>query len=121
MPSSAYLQNGERQFDGVQFLAAGRPVRLRVRDADDPEATVGNLVLLVLTHDYDPIAEGSLELLNELAANHQKSIFYYLDLEQAAAHLRGDARVADVAGGNGDTDARIAVVFGDDDEERDED
>ncbi|MBD3222945.1 hypothetical protein GF314_17080 [bacterium] len=35
LPSSQYLQNGERQFDGVEFLAPGRPVRLRVSDADD--------------------------------------------------------------------------------------
>lgn len=43
LPSSAYLQSGERQFDGIEFLAAGRPVRLRVTDADDasvPAATV---------------------------------------------------------------------------------
>ncbi len=35
LPASAYLQNGERQFDGVTFLAPGQPVRLRVFDADD--------------------------------------------------------------------------------------
>ena len=40
LPARAYLQNGERQFDGVRFLAAGRPVRLRVGDADDPSVPV---------------------------------------------------------------------------------
>ena len=35
LPANAYLSNGERQFDGLRFLAAGQPVRIRVHDADD--------------------------------------------------------------------------------------
>jgi len=51
LPGSSYLQNGERQFDGVRFLAAGRPVRLRVGDADDPSVPVAE----VLIDCYDPV------------------------------------------------------------------
>lgn len=35
MPESAYLQNGERIFAGIDFLDDGQPVRLRVADQDD--------------------------------------------------------------------------------------
>ena len=35
MPGSAYLQNGERIFAGIDFLDDGQPVRLRVADQDD--------------------------------------------------------------------------------------
>ncbi|MDY0109759.1 MAG: hypothetical protein RBT60_07460 [Candidatus Krumholzibacteria bacterium] len=51
LPGSAYLQNGERQFDGLRFLAAGRPVRLRVADADDPSVPAAE----VLIDSYDPV------------------------------------------------------------------
>jgi len=43
LPASAYLQNGERQFDGVRFLGAGQPVRLRVFDADDASVPPGEV------------------------------------------------------------------------------
>ena len=52
LPGNSYLQNGERQFDGVRFLAAGRPVRLRVGDADDPSVPVAE----VLIDCYDPVS-----------------------------------------------------------------
>jgi hypothetical protein len=45
LPSSNYLQNGERQFDGVEFLAAGRPVRLRVHDGDDPSVPTAEVLI----------------------------------------------------------------------------
>jgi hypothetical protein len=45
LPSNAYLQNGERQFDGVRFLAAGQPVRLRVYDADDGSVPPGEALI----------------------------------------------------------------------------
>jgi hypothetical protein len=45
LPAPAYLQNGERQFDNLQFLAAGQPVRLRVRDADDPSVPHGEILI----------------------------------------------------------------------------
>ncbi|NTV04687.1 hypothetical protein HGA89_07265, partial [bacterium] len=35
LPASAYLQNGERIFSGIDFLDDGQPVRLRVADQDD--------------------------------------------------------------------------------------
>lgn len=35
LPASAYLQNGERIFTGINFLDDGQPVRLRVADQDD--------------------------------------------------------------------------------------
>ncbi|MBK7701971.1 MAG: hypothetical protein IPI34_03285 [bacterium] len=35
LPASAYLQNGERIFTGIDFLDDGQPVRLRVADQDD--------------------------------------------------------------------------------------
>ncbi|MDO9171348.1 MAG: FlgD immunoglobulin-like domain containing protein [bacterium] len=35
MPESAYLQNGEHIFAGIDFLDDGQPVRLRVADQDD--------------------------------------------------------------------------------------
>jgi hypothetical protein len=45
LPASSYLQNGERQFDGVRFLGAGRPVRLRVQDADDPSVPPAEVLI----------------------------------------------------------------------------
>lgn len=45
LPGSAYLLNGEHQFDGLRFLADGQPVRLRVRDADDASVPVAEVVI----------------------------------------------------------------------------
>ena len=45
LPSRSYLQNGERQFDGLRFLAAGQPVRLRVRDADDGSVPTAEILI----------------------------------------------------------------------------
>ena len=50
LPPSDYLQNGERQFDALQFLAAGQPVRLRVRDADD--GSVPHAEVLIDCYNY---------------------------------------------------------------------
>ncbi|MCP4122247.1 MAG: hypothetical protein GY751_10880, partial [Bacteroidetes bacterium] len=35
LPSPQYLQNGEYQFDDIEFLDDGQPVRLQVEDTDD--------------------------------------------------------------------------------------
>ncbi len=51
LPPHDYLHNGERQFDGITFLAAGQPVRLRVRDADD--ASVPHAEVLI--DCYNPV------------------------------------------------------------------
>ena len=51
LPPHDYLHNGERQFDGIEFLAAGQPVRLRVRDADD--ASVPHAEVLI--DCYNPV------------------------------------------------------------------
>ena len=45
LPASAYLQNGELQFDGVELLASGQDVRLRVGDADDASLQPGVVLL----------------------------------------------------------------------------
>ncbi len=45
LPAPQYLQNGERQFDNVRFLAAGQPVRLRVTDADDPSVPAAEVII----------------------------------------------------------------------------
>ncbi len=45
LPSSAYLQAGERQFDNLVMLADGQPVRLRVRDADDGSVPFGEILI----------------------------------------------------------------------------
>ena len=45
LPGSAYLLNGEHQFDGLRFLADGQPVRLRVRDADDASVPVAEVAI----------------------------------------------------------------------------
>ena len=45
LPGAMYLQNGERQFDGVEFLAAGRPVRLQVSDADDASVPTAEVLI----------------------------------------------------------------------------
>lgn len=51
LPSSNYLQNGERQFDNVVFLAEGQPIRLRVRDADDGSVPTAQ----TLINCYNPV------------------------------------------------------------------
>ena len=51
LPARAYLQNGERQFDGIIFLAPGQPVRLQVGDYDDPSVPV----VEILMNCYDPV------------------------------------------------------------------
>jgi len=51
LPASEYLQNGERQFDGVRFLGSGRPVRLRVHDGDDPSVPFAEVAI----DCYDPV------------------------------------------------------------------
>jgi len=58
LPGSGYLQNGERQFDGLRFLAAGRPVRLRVHDADDPSVPPAE----VLIDSYDPVDRFTIDV-----------------------------------------------------------
>ncbi len=58
LPGSAYLRNGERQFDNLRFLAAGRPVRLRVSDADDPSVPVAE----VLIDCYDPVDRFTVDI-----------------------------------------------------------
>ena len=50
LPPRAYLQGGERQFDNLVFLASGAPIRLRVRDADDPSVPFGEI--LIDCYDY---------------------------------------------------------------------
>lgn len=51
LPAAAYLQNGERQFDGVAFLASGQPVRLQVEDMDDASVPVAE----ILMNCYEPV------------------------------------------------------------------
>ena len=51
VPGAQYLQNGERQFDGLQVLAEGEPVRLRVRDLDDVSVPQAEIEL----NAYDPV------------------------------------------------------------------
>lgn len=50
LPARQYLQSGERQFDGLVLHDSGLPVRLRVRDADDP--SVPPAVILIDCYDY---------------------------------------------------------------------
>ena len=45
LPGSNYLSGGERQFDNLVFLAAGQPVRLRVRDADDGSVPYAEILI----------------------------------------------------------------------------
>ena len=45
LPPSDYLHSGERQFDGLRFLAAGQPLRLRVRDSDDGSVPYGEILI----------------------------------------------------------------------------
>lgn len=58
LPGAMYLQNGERQFDNVEFLAAGRPVRLQVSDADDPSVPTAE----VLIDCYRPVDHFSVSV-----------------------------------------------------------
>ncbi len=51
LPSGSYLQNGERQFDGVRFLASGMGVRLEVYDADDASVPTAAVII----DCYDPV------------------------------------------------------------------
>jgi len=45
LPSAAYLQSGERIFTGLQLLADGQPVRVRVADQDDPSVPFAETLL----------------------------------------------------------------------------
>ena len=95
-PQDRHLGDGithaEQVLDGA---LAGEDVallvlcELGVEDADDAEAAVGDLVLLVLAHDHDPLAETGLELLDQLAANHQAAVVPRLQ-ESALGHIVGD-------------------------------
>ena len=51
LPARAYLQNGERQFDDITFLAPGQPLRLQVGDYDDPSVPVAE----ILMNCYNPV------------------------------------------------------------------
>ena len=44
------------------------------KDSDDTETAIGDLVLLILAHDHDPLAKTSLQLLDQFASDHQAPV-----------------------------------------------
>lgn len=45
LPAAQYLQNGEYQFDNIEFLDDGQPVRLQVEDIDDGSVPIAETLI----------------------------------------------------------------------------
>ncbi len=67
LPSAVYLVNGEYQFDGIRFLAAGQPVRLRVGDADDGSVPTSDVDINCynFVHHFDLTVPGGDKFVNQ--------------------------------------------------------
>lgn len=107
LPGSNYLQNGERQFDNVAFLAAGQPIRLRVRDADD--GSVPNAEVLI--NCYNPVDRFTLGVPagNKFVDTAINVSITALDADGAVVYNFGDDVVLDALVGDFDVGPTATV------------